>query len=106
MRALKRLVARLRNSATNRHSDERLQEEIQTHIAMLTEENTRCGMSSASLPQYCTESIAHFFTAGSFVALLRPVNAYVNSIKSSGLLGSSLTRSCTIGIISGARFDS
>jgi putative ABC transport system permease protein len=47
MRALKRLLARLRNYATNRRGDERLREEIQTHIAMQTEENERAGMSAA-----------------------------------------------------------
>src|SRR5260370_33528843 len=47
MSALQRLLARLRNSATNRRGDERLREEIQTHIAMETEENLRAGMSPA-----------------------------------------------------------
>jgi predicted permease len=47
MRALKRLLARLRNSTTNRRGDERLREEIQTHIAMQTEENIRSGMTPA-----------------------------------------------------------
>ena len=45
MRALKRLFARLRNLAMNRRDDERLREEIQTHIVLQTEENTRSGMS-------------------------------------------------------------
>jgi predicted permease len=47
MRALKRLFARLGNFAMNRRGDARLREEIQGHIAMQTEENTRCGMSPA-----------------------------------------------------------
>ena len=47
MRALRRLLARLRNYATNRRGDERLREEIQTHIALQTEENLRTGMSPA-----------------------------------------------------------
>jgi predicted permease len=47
MRVLKRLLARLRNSVTNRPGDERLREEIQVHIAMPTEENTRSGMPPA-----------------------------------------------------------
>jgi putative ABC transport system permease protein len=40
-------LARLRNYATNRRGDERLREEIQTHIALQTEENLRTGMSPA-----------------------------------------------------------
>jgi predicted permease len=47
MRALKRLLARLRNSATNRRGDERLREEMQTHVAMQAEENIRAGMPPA-----------------------------------------------------------
>jgi hypothetical protein len=45
MRALKRFFARIRNFATGRHGDERLREEIEQHIAMQAEENTRAGLS-------------------------------------------------------------
>ena len=47
MRALNRMLARLRKSASNRRGVDRLREEIQTHVAMLTEENIRSGMSPA-----------------------------------------------------------
>jgi predicted permease len=47
VRALKRVLARLRKFATNGRGDERLREEIQMHLAMLTEENVRCGMAPA-----------------------------------------------------------
>src|SRR5215472_8953100 len=45
MRALRRLFGRLRNSAANRRGDERLREELLTHVAMETEENMRAGMA-------------------------------------------------------------
>jgi predicted permease len=45
MRALNRLFARLLNFAAGRRGDERLREEIESHIATLTEENTRAGMA-------------------------------------------------------------
>lgn len=47
MRFVKRLFARVRNSAVNRRGDDRLREEIQAHLAMQTEENIRAGMASA-----------------------------------------------------------
>ena len=45
MRAVNRLFARFRNSVTNRGGGARLLEEMQTHVAMQTEENLRTGMS-------------------------------------------------------------
>jgi len=44
MRTLARIWMRLRNFATGRRNDERLREEIEQHLAMLTEENIRAGM--------------------------------------------------------------
>jgi hypothetical protein len=44
MRVLARFFARLRNFATNRRNDDRLQEEIEQHIALQTEDNIRAGM--------------------------------------------------------------
>jgi predicted permease len=44
MRALNRLFTRLLNFTTRRHGDERLREEIESHIAAQTEENIRTGM--------------------------------------------------------------
>jgi hypothetical protein len=45
MRALNRLFTRLVNFATRRRGDERLREEIESHLATLTEENIRAGMT-------------------------------------------------------------
>ena len=47
MRALNRFLSRVRNFATRRHSDERLREELDQHLALQTEENIRSGMSPA-----------------------------------------------------------
>lgn len=47
MRALKRFLARAANFAARRRNDERLREEIEAHLAMLTEENLRAGMTPA-----------------------------------------------------------
>src|SRR3984957_290760 len=44
MRALNRLFTRLLNFTTRRSADERLREEIESHIAAQTEENIRAGM--------------------------------------------------------------
>jgi predicted permease len=45
MRALDRLFTRLLNFTTRRRGDERLREEIESHIAAQTEENIRAGMT-------------------------------------------------------------
>ena len=47
MKSLRRFLTRLGNFATRRQSDERLQEEIEEHIALETEENIRAGLSPA-----------------------------------------------------------
>lgn len=47
MRALNRFLTRIRNFATARHGDQRLRQEMEEHLAMLTEENIRAGMSPA-----------------------------------------------------------
>jgi predicted permease len=44
---LRRFFIRLRNLATGRSADQRLQEELAEHLAFQTEENLRAGMSSA-----------------------------------------------------------
>ena len=44
MRVLARFFARLRNFAVNRRNDQRLQEEIEQHIALQTEDKIRAGM--------------------------------------------------------------
>ncbi|HEV2272657.1 MAG TPA: ADOP family duplicated permease [Acidobacteriaceae bacterium] len=44
MKALRRLFARVLNFVTSRYSDERLREEIESHLAAQAEENTRAGM--------------------------------------------------------------
>jgi len=54
MSAFNRLLARLRNWAANRRGDERLREEIQTHIAMQTEENIRSGIPLAEARRLAT----------------------------------------------------
>jgi predicted permease len=45
MKAMKRLISRLRNFATGRHGADRFREEIEQHIAMQTEESIRAGLS-------------------------------------------------------------
>jgi predicted permease len=45
MRALNRLFTRLLNFAARRRGDERLREEMESHLAIQTEENIRAGMS-------------------------------------------------------------
>ena len=45
MRALRRLLARIRNMTTNRRGDARLREEMEAHLAMQAEENLRAGMT-------------------------------------------------------------
>ena len=45
MKALRRLIRRVRNFVFRQRSDRRLQEEIQEHIALQAEENIRSGMS-------------------------------------------------------------
>jgi hypothetical protein len=45
MRALSRLITRLNNLAARRRGDERLREEMESHLAARTEENVRAGMS-------------------------------------------------------------
>ncbi|HEV3196940.1 MAG TPA: ABC transporter permease [Bryobacteraceae bacterium] len=45
MRALNRLFTRLLNFTTRRRGDQRLREEIESHIAAQTEENIRAGMT-------------------------------------------------------------
>jgi predicted permease len=45
MRAIRRFLARLLNFAAGRRVDERLQEEMASHIASQTEENLRAGMT-------------------------------------------------------------
>jgi putative ABC transport system permease protein len=45
MKLLRRLLTRLRNSTTRRAQEARLREEIEEHIALLTSENLRAGMS-------------------------------------------------------------
>ena len=45
MRALNRFFTRLLNFTTRRRGDERLREEIESHIATQTEENIRAGMT-------------------------------------------------------------
>ncbi|HEV2326506.1 MAG TPA: ABC transporter permease [Terracidiphilus sp.] len=47
MRIVKRLMARVRNLATGRRSDQRLREEMESHIANQMEENLRAGISPA-----------------------------------------------------------
>jgi predicted permease len=46
MRALKRLLTRLRNFASRGRGDVRLREEIEEHITLQTEENVRAGMTA------------------------------------------------------------
>ncbi|HVB37244.1 MAG TPA: ADOP family duplicated permease, partial [Vicinamibacterales bacterium] len=45
MRSLRRFVRRLANVATRRDDDQRLREEIESHLALLTAENVRAGLS-------------------------------------------------------------
>src|SRR6266436_5112279 len=45
MMPLNRLFIRLLNFTTGRHGDERLREEMESHIAAQTEENIRTGMT-------------------------------------------------------------
>jgi predicted permease len=46
MRALRRFLIRLLNFATRRRDHERLREEIESHIAIMAEENVRAGMTA------------------------------------------------------------
>ena len=45
MRALNRIFTRVLNFTTRRRGDDRLREEIESHIAARTEENIRAGMT-------------------------------------------------------------
>ena len=45
MRAMRRLIARIVNFTTRRRGDERLREEMESHMAIQTEENIRAGMT-------------------------------------------------------------
>jgi predicted permease len=45
MRAMRRLFARIVNFTTRRRGDERLREEMESHMAIQTEENIRAGMT-------------------------------------------------------------
>jgi signal transduction histidine kinase len=45
VRALNRLFTRLLNFTTRRRGDERLREEIESHVAIQTEEYVRVGMT-------------------------------------------------------------
>jgi len=45
MRTLKRLFARLRNSVIGLRGDERLRDEMESHIGLETDENIRAGMT-------------------------------------------------------------
>jgi hypothetical protein len=47
MRAFYRIFARMRNFVTNRRVDRRLEEEIEEHLRLQTEENLRAGMTLA-----------------------------------------------------------
>lgn len=47
MRFFRRLLTRIANFARGKSGDRRLREEIEGHLALLTEENLRAGMSSA-----------------------------------------------------------
>ena len=47
MRALNRFLTRLVNFISGRHSDERLREEMESHLAAQTEENIRAGLAPA-----------------------------------------------------------
>ena len=47
MRALRRFFARVRNFSTRRQGSQRLREEMQEHLDLLTEENIRAGMPVA-----------------------------------------------------------
>lgn len=47
MRSLRRFFKRVSNFATGRRSDERLREEMESHLAAQTEENIRAGMAPA-----------------------------------------------------------
>src|ERR1700721_2894096 len=47
MKNLRRLIARLSNSATRRRNDERLREEMEEHLALQTAENLRAGLKPA-----------------------------------------------------------
>jgi len=50
MRAPHRLLTRLLNFTARRRGDERLREEMESHIAARTEENIRAGMTPRSTP--------------------------------------------------------
>src|SRR6185437_13215245 len=45
MRTIRRLLARIQNFSTDRSSDERLREEMESHLEAQTEDNIRAGMS-------------------------------------------------------------
>ena len=47
MRSLRRLLTRLANSAGRRAEDDRMREEIEEHLALLTAEHLRAGLSPA-----------------------------------------------------------
>jgi hypothetical protein len=42
---MRRLIARFQNLATGRRGDERLREEMESHLALQTDENIRAGMA-------------------------------------------------------------
>src|SRR6185437_334189 len=45
MRMIRRFLARIRNFSTDRRGDERLREEMESHLAAQTDENIRAGMA-------------------------------------------------------------
>ncbi|MGC2620480.1 MAG: ABC transporter permease [Acidobacteriaceae bacterium] len=57
MKFLRRLIIRLRNSATRQRHDDRLREEMEQHLALQTEENLRAGMNPAEARR---QAILHF----------------------------------------------
>ncbi|HEX5234989.1 MAG TPA: ABC transporter permease [Silvibacterium sp.] len=61
MRALRRFVARAANFMARRRNDERLREEMESHLALQTEENLRAGMPPAEARR---QAVLKFGTIG------------------------------------------
>src|SRR5215467_2236455 len=113
MKSVKRFLSRLSNLATRRLQDERLREEIDAHIALLTEENIRAGMSpvearrQARLKFGAVEAIKEDYRAQSgflwFDQLLQDVRFAIRSLRRTpGLtLFVAITLALGIGVTSG-----
>ena len=78
MRSLRRFLTRLVNSATRRAEEERLRDEIEEHLALLTADNLRAGLPPVEAAGVILEKVADILTlhaAGNRLEALRKTKA-------------------------------